>query len=586
MDMHRRTLRAFARRVFPRTVAAVAAWLLAGCAGIAPPSGGPVDTVPPAIVESSPASNQTRVRPDRIRLTFSKYVDQSSVQGAVFISPYLGAMEFSWSGTEVDITFADSLRPNTTYVVTVGTDVVDLNNRNRMAQAYSLAFSTGDSIDHGIIGGRVYDPKPEGIFIYAYLLNGLNPDTLNPMHTRPDFVTQTGNGGNFSLQYLPQGTYRVLAVRDEFKNLLYDPGTDDYGVPSRAIALDSAQRIARDVFMQMTKEDTTHLSLMSAKSLDRTHLTLRFSKNIRLGSVKPSSFRLVDSSTHRQAAVFDFLTTTPKSSSLTLVTDTLVPGDPYGVEVASLVSESGDTVPAPGLAAGFDAAAGRDTTRPRMVFFAPPDTARDVPYDQAIELRFDDAVRRDSLEKGFRLVDSTGAAVTGTFEWMSGAWVKYRPATPLRSAEWYRVQVPGTSVRDYAGNALRDSLLRRRFRTVDAAMLSSISGIVSDTTEENGRSVVLANTVPPQALPVAKAVADASGTFHLANLQEGRYVVQAFRDLNGSEVYSYGKPWPFVPSEPFAFYPDTLKLRARWPLEDVRIVIHCGGVIGCGAGAA
>ena len=53
---------------------------------------------------------------------------------------------------------------------------------------------------------------------------------LNPRKQRPDFITQTGTRGDFSLHHIPVGLYRMIAVKDENRNLLYDPETDEYAL--------------------------------------------------------------------------------------------------------------------------------------------------------------------------------------------------------------------------------------------------------------------------------------------------------------------------------------------------------------------
>ncbi len=543
----------------------------AGCAGIIPPTGGPLDTIPPTIIGTFPAQNSTRVLPARITLEFSKYVDRSSVQDAIFISPYVGSLEYSWSGTQVDITFSDSLRSNTTYVVTVGTDVVDLNNRNRMAQAYTLAFSTGDSIDHGVITGKIIDSKPEGILLFAYRLDGIQSDTLNPIHTRPDFITQTGKGGNFSLQNIPDGSYRLLAVRDEFRNYLYDPGVDEYGVPFKEIRLDQQNRLIGDVLLQMSKEDTTHLGLLFAQSRDTRHVTLRFNKAVHYPSVHINAFEIIDSLSQRTVGVQDWFSQHQQPSSLTLVTDTLHAGVKYTVGVLALRSNAGDSLSIPQRNISFEASAEPDTLRPRYQIFTPGDSTRDVPFSQSVELWFNDAVHRDSLEKGFTLLDSNKVRVEGNFHWLHSAAVSFQSVRPLRSAEWYTAELHGKSVIDYAGNTMRDSVVKRRFRTVDALQLSSITGVVVDSTNEKGEIVILATGVSGTSAPTYTSVADATGTFTIQNLPEGKYTLQTFRDRDNNHSYSNGKPYPYQAAARFAVYPDTLKLRARWPLEGIKI---------------
>ena len=143
--------------------------LLSGCANQLPPGGGEIDRIPPSVVETYPENGTTEFHDEYIEFTFSEYVDKRTVKDALFISPAVdGDLELDWSGKSVRVYFPNPLKDSVTYVVTLGTDVVDYNNKNRMAESYTLTFSTGPEIDRRIISGRVYDEKPSGTMIFAY----------------------------------------------------------------------------------------------------------------------------------------------------------------------------------------------------------------------------------------------------------------------------------------------------------------------------------------------------------------------------------------------------------------------------------
>ncbi|HLF13604.1 MAG TPA: Ig-like domain-containing protein, partial [Bacteroidota bacterium] len=117
-----------------------------GCASQVAPTGGPQDTVPPEIVSTSPSPGALNFRETNIVLEFSEYVDRRSFQESAFLSPSPGALRYEWGGSEVEISFAETLRPNTTYILTVGTDLKDTRN-NRLAETFNLPFSSGGTID-------------------------------------------------------------------------------------------------------------------------------------------------------------------------------------------------------------------------------------------------------------------------------------------------------------------------------------------------------------------------------------------------------------------------------------------------------
>ncbi|MCW8996770.1 MAG: Ig-like domain-containing protein, partial [Psychromonas sp.] len=123
----------------------ILSFILIKCANQLPPSGGDVDTIPPKIVELNPPDGTTNYDKDYFELEFSEYVDKRSVADAIFISPFIeGSLELSWTGTTLDAVFPEELKKDVTYTITIGTDVVDLNNKNRMAESFTFSFSTGN----------------------------------------------------------------------------------------------------------------------------------------------------------------------------------------------------------------------------------------------------------------------------------------------------------------------------------------------------------------------------------------------------------------------------------------------------------
>ncbi|MGH7602072.1 MAG: Ig-like domain-containing protein, partial [bacterium] len=166
--------------------------ILSACAREGFPPGGPEDRTPPQLVETAPAKNATRVPLSaHLEFTFSEKIDHASFEQALFISPAPAQDEdkklrFRWRGLRVEVIFPDSLRRERTHVVTLGTDVRDLRN-NRLANAFSLAFSTGDSIDTGEINGKIFHEKPAGVLILAYLLEATVGDSAQapPVQAQP-----------------------------------------------------------------------------------------------------------------------------------------------------------------------------------------------------------------------------------------------------------------------------------------------------------------------------------------------------------------------------------------------------------------
>jgi hypothetical protein len=550
--------------------------LLVGCAGQVAPGGGPVDTVPPQIVRTSPDTNAVRVETDlgRIDLEFSEYVDRRTVEESIFISPYVGELEFEWSGTEVTILLPQQLRKNTTYVVNVGTDVLDVRARNRMAAGYTLAFSTGDSIDHGFITGRVFDEKPEGVMILAYALDAINPDTLNPTHAKPDYITQTGKGGSFMLANIALGRYRLLAVRDEYKNLVYDKEVDHVGVTQHDIALGATQMKAGNVWFRLSREDTTRPFVSSAKSLNRYRILVRFSEPVDTLAFEHAVLSIEDTlARHSVSLLLSYVDRAAPAQVLVQTAEPLDSAGTYRLQASGVFDLAGNSIDTTHASAVFDGSGIPDTLKPRFMVEGIIDSTKGYPPWLPIRVTFSKPVSQSSIAGGLRLADTTGRGLPASLHWPDPLHVVLEPSASLGSKTWYHLLIVLDSLRDLHGLAGGDSTIRLRFETLDFRTTGTIEGAVRDTAggSKGGEVFVTASSIDLSP-PVRKTVRlRTPGKFAVNQLMEGKYVLDSFRDADSSGNYTYGKVMPFVPSERFAVYPDTVKVRARWAVEGVLI---------------
>ncbi len=553
----------------------VAAFLLtlAGCAGERPPGGGPVDTTPPEIVDVYPPPNTTGYSSSRIALEFSKYVERRSVEESIFISPYIKKIEYDWSGREVELNFRDTLRKNTTYVVTVGTDVVDVNNRNRMAHAYSFAFTTGAQIDRGEIHGRIYDEKPVGVMIFAYQLDGLKPDTLNPTTQKPDYITQTGNTGDYSLTHLAFGNYRVLAVRDELRNLAYAPETDAMSTAPSDIKLDEVDSLRSELNFQLSVEDTTAPRLISAVSMDNSHVELEFSESVDLTTLATGDFSISDTGRTRNLRIVDFFPHFENPAHVVLITEPQHDEDTlYRVFVAGVKDLAGHVINPLVSSKQFSRSSVRDTMPPGLLFATAMDSTAQFPMEQQFQFDFNDVLQQKSAEHAVLLKGKDSVEIPLHFVWNSSASFSVVPRTALRQDYFYTFFVRFDSLRDGAGNHWKDSTRKFSFRTIDPEQLSSIEGVLVDQdTSHADRYIVIAENTSKKTKKVVRITTQRGKKFLFSRLNAGEYRLKAFQDDYNNGVYYSGKPFPYTPAERFAVYPDSIKVRARWPVEGVRI---------------
>ncbi len=559
------------KNLFLSIPAFVISLLFLHCAGQGLPGGGPIDTTPPAIVRTQPDTNAVHIQTNTIELEFSEYVEHRSAEESIFISPYIGDLEFDWSGTTLTVEFSESLRKNTTYVVNVGTDIVDQRAKNRMAAGYTLAFSTGDSIDKGFISGQVFDEKPEGVMIFAYELTNVDPDTLDPTKVKPDYIMQTGKGGAFTLANIAFGKYRLFAVRDEFRNLIYNKQVDQYGVTTGDVIVRDQRPKVRDVWFKLSREDTTKPFLTSVQSIQRRELRLHFSESIDSLSFGKAVFHLSDTLglTPVNVTLAFLYRSTPTQAGLITSAD-LDSGKTYLLRVERLFDISGNPIDTLHASYIFAANGDPDTVKPAFVVQSLRDSTRNYPLNQPIMIQFSEPVFEQPLTQSIALYDSSMKHVETQLHWFNPTELELVPKTEFNSKAWYQLRVQMDSLMDLQRNGFKDSTYVLHFESLDLRSTGVVEGTITDDRGDSGKGAIYVSAISIDLKPRQEKTIrlEKPAKYRIDRLVEGRYVLQAFRDADSSGSYSYGLPFPFVPSERFAAYPDTLRVRARWNVEN------------------
>lgn len=559
--------------LFLPTFLILAVFLLAGCAGQVPPGGGPLDTTPPVVIRTSPDTNATRVKTSSIEIEFSEYVDRRTVEESIFISPYLGKMEFDWGTTDVTLTFADTLRKNTTYVVSIGTDVADIRANNRMAQGYTLAFSTGDSLDHGSIRGRVFDDAPAGVMMFAFNLAGMNPDTLNPAHVKPDYIMQTGADGGFQFRNIALSTYRIIAVRDEYKNYVYDREVDAFGVGQGDVTLTRDHPAVDGLRFRLAKEDTTRPFVSSVTAYDRMHLTVRFSEPVDTLTIPRATLALTD--TFGRGALRTGARVPDMANTAILMIELNDPLDStasYRLRIGGVLDLAGNVLDSVHSSTDFAGSGAPDTIRLKVTVRSVADSSRGIPVGTPLAVQFGRPVSLGPALASVKLLDSTKHVVPISVAPRTPAEIIVTPNKPLLSLAWYSLRVTLDSIMDAAGHRFTDTTARIDFQTMDLRSTGTIEGRILDM-PSGGPAVITAHSVD-MTPPRKNSVTVKSGnTFGMKDLLEGKYRIDGYRDEDSNGQYSPGRPWPFTPSERFGVYPDTVKVRARWGIDGVILKI-------------
>jgi len=537
--------------------------LLNSCANQLPPGGGEVDKIPPEIVETYPLPNTINYDENYFEIEFSEYVDKRSFNDALFISPNIeGRLLFNWTGTTVTVEFENKLEKDVTYTITVGTDLVDRNNKNRMATTYSFAFSTGNNIDKRIISGKVYDADPEGILIYAYRLD-TGIDTL--LNKKPNYVSQTGKDGTFKLNGLGEANYRVFAVKDEYRDLLYTLDQDMIGVPRKDIILSGQDTIFTDLNFKLFKADTTAPRLLKAIMTDQIHILTTVTELLDSSVLKKENFYLFDSTENKKSSISYIFRKYGKIDEIVLITEENLSADNTIFLYAKNLADTSHNVFTNDYVQ-LIISERKDTTPVNIIAAIPSSKNVAVDYDNPqINLFFDDAIIKDNIKSTIQFSDTLNNIINYNLKFTDDASVRILPLNVLSPATDYKIKCDLNILSDVSGNT-QDSLYVLNFKTISGLDYTGVTGSITNI--DSGASTILVlESIDKKNLRYQMDVNE--DTFSFEKIAAGKYKLWCYYDLDKDKRFNYGWPQPIEYSEQFFVYPDTLKLKPRWIVTDV-----------------
>ncbi|MDE7159654.1 MAG: Ig-like domain-containing protein [Muribaculaceae bacterium] len=203
------------------------ALLLAACASMGNPSGGPRDEDPPRFVKATPPSGTRDFTGSRITLEFNELINVKDAFTKVVVSPPSASVpRVSSQGRRVTVDFRDTLLPNTTYSIDFANSIEDNNEGNKLS-SFTYTFSTGPDLDTLRVSGMVLDaltlePR-QGILV------GLHSDTTASAFTTSRFerMAKTDDRGRFTIYGLKAVPYRIYALEDKDGDMKYANPEED-----------------------------------------------------------------------------------------------------------------------------------------------------------------------------------------------------------------------------------------------------------------------------------------------------------------------------------------------------------------------
>lgn len=571
-----------------------AALLLAACASIGRPEGGPRDMTPPVMVSSTPAPGSVNVSNGRIDIIFDENITLDDPMNKIVVSPpQKKQAQISSNGRRVRITLRDTLRDSTTYTVDLADAVRDLNEGN-ILDGLAIDFSTGPSIDTLMISGIVFEGRTlepaQGMIVGVYS----TPVADTALTTLPmDRITKTNALGRFTIRNLKPGSYRVFAINDLNHDFHWDRSEDiaflDRDISPSTMAVEvtdtftdaagndslvtrpATRFLPDDILLTWFNENYKPLYLVKHERPDARRLTLEMSTR------SDSLPQLTLLNTVRAGARLDreaVLQSSPGLDSLTywLRDTTLIGSDTLKIAARYLHTDTLDNITFTTDTLTFALRQPKKKKKrdeetdsvPKLEFVNIGISSRQ-PQDLNMPLLFETSTPTASIDSaGFRieeLVDSVWMPVAAKIPSPPDS---LQPMRLLTEMTWkpktkYRVTIDSLAVTDIYGNHNRPFVQEVSTHAIEdyAALFFNIGDLGSDSAIVE----LLSSDKPVRLEPVRNGVA----TFEYVT--PGAYYARLFIDRNHNGRWDTGSVADTLQPEDVFYFSKKLNLKKNWDVE-------------------
>lgn len=272
------------------------------CANMQRPTGGPKDSLPPKILNESPANYSTNFNAKEIVITLNEYIKLSNQFKEFSISPDVEKQpDYKIKKKTLHIVLPDSLEKNTTYTINFGKGLVDYNEGNPIKN-YNYVFATGAQLDSLQITGsiknaytKVFDEKIDKEV--KVILIPTRQDSIFGKR-KANIFTLVDSSGRFTFRNLREDTYRIYALKEQNNDRIYNSPEESIGFIKDSIVLD---KNISDIKIEYSAGKPTKFRTIEKKIEKNGRILLTFNQPI-----DEPSIQIIDPQLETSAAVFRY----------------------------------------------------------------------------------------------------------------------------------------------------------------------------------------------------------------------------------------------------------------------------------------
>lgn len=545
--------------------------VLAGCANVQRPPGGPDDKEPPEILKSVPESGTVNFKQKEIKIEFDEYINKSSFQKSLAFQPEIKT-ELDWNGKEVKIEIKEDLKNDITYLVNLGAEFEDMRG-NKPAQSFSLIFSPGNKIDSGMISGTVYGSKVQGKYIFAYKTDEMPSDSLDPAKRKPDYKVQLGSNGNFGIMALKDGIYRLFCIDDKNKNRLFDINTEPISTSCNDIQVQNSK--SKPVTLKEPRYiDILKPRLISAQGLGLNHIRLNFTEPLDTSSLSPKAFTVIDSTSQNEYNIsYAFIPSKKEKTADLITSEKLDSSKTYFIKgnLAHPVKDTTENILSDTMrTAKFYVSKSRQNFSARLVSSPFSDSTENIPANKTFEFLFNAPVEYDNLNSTISLMQAKDSSVTETEVKLHNSNIlRMKPFDSLKINTWYIIKLNAYKFKAYNDSTLRDSVKFINFLTKDPRSYGGIEGKILANQPEN----LILTAIHDETKQKFRTRINEESAWSFTSIPPGKYSFTAFRDINKNGKYDRGYPFPYEYSECFYIIKRNVNVKSRWTVDQIMLYL-------------
>jgi hypothetical protein len=571
------------RRTFKDILAVILIFtLIAACAKVSSPSGGPRDRTPPEVVGSNPVNGATFYRENEFEVTFNEYVTLQNINEKLIVSPPMKNRPLvSLKGKSIVVEYEDELRENTTYTFNFQDAVRDLNEGN-VYENLRFVFSTGPVIDSLTVTGNIFNAYvldiPEDALVMLYS----NLEDTAFRKSIPDYLSMVDQTGYFRIENVRAGTYNLFGLKETDNSKNFNMMEEEVAFLDKPVTITSM-----DNYLPV-EEDTTTAVQPGSKTQEKP----AFSGEHKLFLFKhdKKSYYMTSSSRDVPYLMIYTLSRPPGEHSF----DLSIPG----VDENSFYTErsrNNDTLRV-WLTDSTIYSQQQITT---IVGYPYTDTSDIVIHNtDTIEMRY-------TAPRSSRLARAQVAPFTVTTNLKTsmrpGQKIFFKATTPLKAPDTSRIifyeltqdttiQIPYSFTHDSLNSCRVDLNInleqgKNYLYIADSASFGNIYGEYTDSTglrfsvrEESSYGSLILNIkgysgkriielLDNNENVIRKKEMESDGKTEFLLLEKGKYKIRVIYDINGDGLWTTGDLAEKRQPEPVSFYPQEIEIKEDWIVD-------------------